>query len=78
LVIASTAVRGSLKLVWLATLGAIAGYCLALWYWRLNFPDVPLQPWSEGVFVPATAVAGLLAGQAVRQMRRLAGAESRR
>lgn len=71
LVIATTAVRGSLRLVWLATLGSLAGYYLALWYWHVNVPGVALQPWSAGLFVPGVLVAGLLAGQAVRQMHRL-------
>jgi len=81
LVVASSPLRISLRLVYAATLGAMAaatlmmgGYVFVLVgateYYAANSPyAVPRS--SEVVFLLALGAAGLLAGQAVRQARRL-------
>ena len=46
LVVAATAVRGSIALVWLATLGSVIGYFLAVSYWQMYPAEanpIPLQ-----------------------------------
>jgi hypothetical protein len=74
LVIVAAPLRLSLPLVWLATLGAMAGYAFFLGYvrWRLELPsEQRLSRPQQVVFVLALGAAGLLAGQFVRQCRRL-------
>lgn len=74
LVIVAAPLRISLPLVWMATLGTMAGYAFFLGYvrWRLELPpDQRLSRPQQMVFVLALGAAGLLAGQFVRQCRRL-------
>lgn len=74
LVIIADPLRLSLPLVWMATLGAMAGYVFFLGYvrWRLELPiEQRLSRPQQVVFVLALGAAGLLAGQFVRQCRRL-------
>jgi hypothetical protein len=74
LVIIAAPLRLSLPLVWLATLGAMAGYAFFLGYvrWQLKLPLEQRTPRPEQVvFLLALGAAGLLAGQFVRQCRRL-------
>jgi hypothetical protein len=75
LVIAAAALRLSIPLVWAATLGAMAGYAFFLGYLRfaLELPaDQRLARPHQVVFLLALGGAGLLAGQLVRQCRRVA------
>jgi hypothetical protein len=74
LVIAAAALRLSLPLVWAATLGAMA--CYAFFHGYLRFwLEVPaerrLSRPQQVIFLLALGGAGLLAGQVVRQVRRL-------
>jgi hypothetical protein len=82
IVIASAPLRLSLKLVWVATLGAMGGYAIVLAYYAwyvIGFhkyyatPEVRISRSVEFIWLLSLGVAGLLAGQVVRQMRRLAG-----
>ena len=79
-IIASAPLRLSLRLVWVATLGSWVGYAITLmyyaWYqigWNVYYstPELRIPRRDEAIFILALGVAGLFAGQAVRQMRRL-------
>ncbi len=80
IVIASAPLRLSLRLVWVATLGAMAGYAIVLAYyawWLIGWdkyystPELRIPRSSEAIWILSMGVAGLLAGQVVRQMRRI-------
>jgi hypothetical protein len=71
LIVASAALRLSLPLVWGATLGAMAGYVAVLGHAKFYQPEWQVPRTAQVIFVLALAVAGLLAGQMVRQARRL-------
>jgi len=80
IVIASAPLRLSLKLVWVATIGAMAGYAIVLAYyawWVIGWdkyyatPELRIPRSTEAIWILAMGVAGLLAGQVVRQMRRI-------
>jgi len=80
IVIASAPLRLSLRLIWVATLGAMAGYAVVLAYyawWLVGYhkyyatPELRIPRSSEAIWILALGVAGLLAGQVVRQMRRI-------
>jgi hypothetical protein len=74
LVIVAAPLRLSLPLVWLASLGTMAGYAFFLGYvrWRLELPpEQRLSRPQQIVFLLALGATGLLAGQIVRQCRRL-------
>jgi len=80
LVIASVPPRLSLRLVYAATIGAAMGYLIALAYYVYvvvgigeYYKDAALRiPRSaELIMLLSLATAGFLAGQAIRQMRRL-------
>jgi len=74
LVIVAAPLRLSLPLVWLATLGTMAGYAFFLGYvrWQLKLPlELRTSRPQQIVFLLALGAAGLLAGQFVRQCRRL-------
>lgn len=74
LVIATAPLRLSLPLVWLATLGSMTAYLLYLGYLKywLALPDeARLSRPNQIVFELALGAAGLIAGQMVRQARRL-------
>jgi len=74
LVIAASALRLSLPLVYAATLSAMAAYAFFLGYMRfyLEAPDSQrLARPQQIIFLLALGGAGLLAGQVVRQVRRV-------
>jgi hypothetical protein len=76
LVVVAAGLRLSLPLVWAATLGAMAAYGFFLGYVRfwLDLPaEQRLGRTQQIVFLLALGAAGLLAGQVVRQVRRMAG-----
>jgi hypothetical protein len=82
IVIASAPLRMSLRVVWVATLGAMAGDAIVVMYYAwyvIGFhkyyatPEVRLSRSAEFIWFLSLGVAGLLAGQVVRQMRRLTG-----
>lgn len=73
-VIVAAPLRLSVPLVWAATLGTMAGYAFFLGYarWRLELPMDQRTPRPQQiVFLLTLGAAGLLAGQFVRQGRRL-------
>jgi hypothetical protein len=80
--IASAPLRVSLRLVYVATGCAILGYLIVLahyaWY-EIGFkkyyatPELRIPRSQEAIVVLALAVSGVMAGQVVRQMRRIAG-----
>jgi hypothetical protein len=80
LVIASAPLRLSLRLVYFATGGAVLGYLALLMYFVLYVigrhryyatPQLRIPRKDELIFVLELLAAGVLAGQAVRQARRL-------
>ncbi len=74
LVVLAAALRLSLPLVWFSTLGAVAGYGFFQGYlrWGLDLPDEQRAARAqEVIFVLELGAAGLLAGQMVRQCRRV-------
>lgn len=82
LVVAMAPLRLSLRLVYATTAGAILSYLslLAFYAWvRIGYekyyatPELRIPRAEEATYVLALLVAGLLAGQAVRQARRIAG-----
>jgi hypothetical protein len=79
LVIAAAALRLDLALIYTATLGSMAGFLFFhgfIRYW-LEFPaDQRLPRVQQVIFLLALAVTGLIAGQVVRQARRLAHGHS--
>jgi len=79
-VIASSALRLSLRLVYVATLGAIASYLFLLGFYAFwvvgaeayyGNESLRIPRSHEVIFVLALGAAGICAGQAVRQARRL-------
>ena len=82
LVIAMSPLRLSLRLVYATTAGTIVSYLSLLAYyawgkvgWEKYYstPELRIPRGEEAVYLLALLVAGLLAGQAVRQARRVAG-----
>src|SRR5262249_59555100 len=79
LIIGSAPLRLSLRLVYVTTLGAMAGYVLFLGYYKYFLVGVEryaadpnrLSRTDQAIFILALGAAGLLAGQMVRQARRL-------
>lgn len=75
LVVGSTAFRCSLATVWVAAIGSVAGYLaiqIKLYADAVIVRKESGTPFWWSLFLPAILVAGLMAGQAVRQSRRLA------
>lgn len=75
LLIATAALRLDLRLVWTATALAVLSYAVACGHdrWVLQLPDAQRVPRRhQGIVVIGLLCAGLLAGQVVRQARRLA------
>jgi hypothetical protein len=76
-VVATTPLRLSLPLVWAGTLGAMAAGVVLMGYYvffrlgRDEYYKNPVPQASEVIFLLALGTAGILAGQAVRQARRL-------
>jgi hypothetical protein len=86
LVVAAAPPRLSVRLVWVATLAAAAGYLVALGHYVFvrvgtaayySDPAVRIPRAQEAVTLLAILTAGLLAGQAVRQALRLSAAAAR-
>ncbi|HWB55117.1 MAG TPA: prolipoprotein diacylglyceryl transferase family protein [Tepidisphaeraceae bacterium] len=80
LVIASAPMRMNLAVVWVATIEAVAGYALVLayyaWYligWTRYYstPDLRISRTTESIFILSLLAAGAMAGQVIRQVRRM-------
>jgi len=81
-IVASAPLRLNLGLVWTATLAAMGAYCLVLMYYawvvigwsKYYAPEnvgLRIPRSTEAIFLLALGAAGLMAGQVVRQARRL-------
>jgi hypothetical protein len=84
-IIASAALRLSLPLAWTATLGAWAGYAAVMMYyawvligWDKYYatPELRIPRGEQAIFILSLGAAGLMAGQVVRQVRRIAHGHS--
>ena len=80
LILATAPLRLSLRLVYIAAVGAILGYLFLLGYYAwymIGFhryyatPELRVPRSEEAIYVLSLLVAGLFAGQTVRQARRL-------
>lgn len=84
LIIALAALRFSLRLIWFATGGAIAGYLFLLGFARWGSipgwekPDMTVPRHQQVIFVIALALTGIVLGQIVRRVRHLAEHFARR
>jgi hypothetical protein len=75
LVISGAAMRLALALVWAATLGAMGAYAFFVGYvhfWLDPPASARLERSGQVIFLLALGAAGILAGQMVRQARRIA------
>jgi hypothetical protein len=74
LVIAASALRFKLSLVWFATLGSVVGYLSLAGYARWFAPerDLSVPRYQQLIFLAALTLAGIILGQVVRQVRALA------
>jgi hypothetical protein len=84
LILALAALRFSLGLIWFATGGALAGYLFLLGYTRW-FADaerfereLQVPRYYQVIFVLALALTGVVLGQVIRRVRRLAEHYARR
>ena len=77
LIIALSALRFSLRLVWFATAGASAGYLFLLGYARWGAvpgwekADMSLPRYHQAIFLLALVLTGVIVGQVIRRVRRL-------
>lgn len=81
LVVALAGLRFSLSLVWFATGGSICGYLFLLGYGRwFAAPErnLSIERYQELIFLLALALSGIVLGQIVRRVRRIAEAYARR
>ena len=78
LVIVLASLRFSLRLIWFATGGAVAGYLFLLGFARWGSipgwekPDMAVPRYYQIIFVLALALTGVVLGQVIRRVRRLA------
>lgn len=78
LLIALASLRFSLRLIWFATAGAMAGYLFLLGFARWGSipgwskPDMTLPRYSQMIFLLALILTGIVLGQVIRRVRRLA------
>ena len=75
LVVALAALRFSLRLVWFATLGSMGGYLYLLGYAKW-FADpsrnLRIERYQQLIFLLALGLTGIVLGQVVRRVRRMA------
>lgn len=78
LVIVLASLRFSLQLIWFATAGAIGGYLFLLGFARWGSipgwekPDLTVARYHQIIFVLALVLTGVVLGQVIRRIRRLA------
>lgn len=75
LILALAALRFSLSLVWFTTLGSMAGYLFVLGYARWYAPpgrDLHIDRYEQLMFLLALGLTGIVLGQIVRRVRRMA------
>jgi hypothetical protein len=84
LVIVLASLRFSLHLIWFATAGAIGGYLFLLGFARWGSipgwekPDVTVPRYYQIIFVLGLVLTGVVLGQVIRRVRRLADDYARR
>lgn len=84
LVIALASLRFSLPLIWFATAGAIAGYLFLLGFARWGAipgwekPEMNIPRYHQIIVLLALVLTGIVLGQVIRRVRRLADEYSRR
>jgi hypothetical protein len=73
-IIALSALRFSLPLVWCATLASIGGYLWLLGHdrWFRDPPVTPLPRYHQLIFLISLALTGVVMGQVIRRVRRMA------
>ena len=77
--LALAALRFSLPLVWFTTMGSLAGYLFLLGYAKwFTDRDVRVPRYHELIFLLALGLAGVVLGQIIRRVRRLAEDYARR
>jgi hypothetical protein len=73
LILASAALRFSLRLIWLSTIECLAGYlALVIYAERFATRDKTVPRHSEMIFLAAILIIGVTLGAVVRRVRRLA------
>src|SRR5205823_6107125 len=83
LVIVLAALRFSLPLIWFASGGAVAGYLFLLGFARWGSipgwakPEQTVPRYYEAIFLLALLLTGVVLGQVIRRVRRLADAYAR-
>jgi len=78
-ILALAALRFSLPLIWLATAGAAAGYLFLLGYARwISEADIRVPRYHQMLFLLAVVLTGVVLGQVIRRVRRLAEDYARR
>lgn len=74
LIIALATLRFSLRLIWLATAGSIAGYLFLLGHdrWYRAGDHVPVERYQQLIVLLALLLTGVVLGQVIRRVRALA------
>jgi hypothetical protein len=74
LIIALAGLRFSLPLVWFATCGCLCGYLFLLGYakWFAAGSPLRVERYQQLIFLVALALAGIVLGQIIRRVRRIA------
>ena len=84
LVISAAALRFSLRLIWFASAGAVAGYLFLLGFARWGSipgwpkPDMTVPRYYQVIMVLALVLTGVVLGQVIRRVRRFADTYARR
>lgn len=79
LILVLAALRFDLGLIWFSTVGAAAGYLYVLGYARwFTERDIRVPRYHQVIFLLTLALTGVLLGQMIRQVRRMAVEYSRR
>lgn len=81
LIVALAGLRFSLPLVWFATCGAMGGYLFLLGYGRWFAAaerNLRIERYQELIFLVALALSGIVLGQILRRVRRIAEDYARR
>jgi len=78
-ILALAVLRFNLPLIWLATAGSVAGYLFLLGYARwFTERDIRVPRYHQLLFLVAVVLTGVVLGQVIRRVRRLAEDYARR
>jgi hypothetical protein len=80
LILAMATLRFRLRLIWCATLGAVAGYVWLLGWarWTAGVHDVHVPRYHQLIILTGLALCGIIQGQVIRRVRSLAVEYARR